>query len=99
VRPSVCTQLLGDAGLADASLAGDQHNLALPAKRLVEGGTQAYSLGVPADEPHPVRMLGTLRYERWRGGEIRMDQREDMLRPGQPLQLVRSDVDQPGPGR
>ena len=28
-----------------------------------------------------------------------IDEREDILGPGQPLQLVRSDVDQLGPGR
>ena len=39
----VAGQLLCDAGLADAGLAGDHHDLAAPAERLVERAAQSSS--------------------------------------------------------
>jgi hypothetical protein len=82
--PGVGGELLGDAGLADARLAGDEHELPLSAEGAVERGPQPGPLGVPADEGELVGMLGALRHRRRGSGELGMDQREDVLGPGQP---------------
>jgi hypothetical protein len=89
-------ELLGDAGLADAGLAADQHELTLPAERTVQRGVQRRPLGATADEGQPVGVLGALGDQRRRRGEVRVRQREDVLGPRQSLQRVRADVDQPG---
>jgi hypothetical protein len=97
--PGLGGELLGDAGLADAGLAGDQHELPLPAEGAVERGPQQGPLGVAADEGHLVGMLGALRRHRRGRGQLGMGEREDVLGPGQPPQVVGAHVDQAGPVR
>jgi hypothetical protein len=97
--PGLGGELLGDAGLADAGLAGDEHELPLPAEGAVERGTEPGPLGVAADQGDLVGMLGALRHHRRGSGQIGMHQREDVLGPGQPPQVVRAHVHQAGPVR
>jgi hypothetical protein len=90
-------ELLGEAGLADAGLAGDQHQLALPTQGAVEGRAQLGPLDPAADEGDPVGVLGPLGQHRRGSGQVGMGDGEDVLGPRQPLQQVRADVDEPGP--
>jgi hypothetical protein len=99
IRLRLVRHLAGKPALADARLAGDQHELALPAERAVEGGAQPGSLGVAADEGHLVWMLGALGHRRRRGGEVGMDKRVHVLGSRQPLQVMRTDIEQSGPVR
>jgi hypothetical protein len=90
-------ELLGQAGLADPGLAGDQHQLALPTQGAVEGRAQLGPLDPAADEGDPVGVLGPLGQHRRGSDQVGMGDGEDVLGPRQPLQQVRADVDEPGP--
>ncbi len=63
----VVGQLLRDAGLADAGFAGDHHDLAAPAERLVERAAQGPKLGQPSDEHFGRRRHDVPVYGRQRG--------------------------------
>lgn len=94
--PGLGAELLGDAGLADAGLTGDEHQLTLAAQGAVERGAKLHLFGASTDEGHPVGVLGALGQGRRGSGQVGMDDREDVLRPRQPLQQMRPDVDQAG---
>jgi hypothetical protein len=99
--PRAClgAQLLGDAGLADPGLAGDERQPALAAEGAVEGGAELGSFGAPADQGDPVGVLGALGQDRRGSGQVGMHDREDVLGSREAPEKVRSDVDQGGPFR
>jgi hypothetical protein len=84
IRLRLLRQLAGKPALADAGLAGDQHELTLPAERAAQRGAQPRPLSVTADEGDAVGMLGALRHRRRRSSQVGVEEGNHALGSGQP---------------